>query len=153
MDFAWLIEAGEFSASIWKWIFFILITAYDFVYDFVEPFTESAWVCEIVGASGSIWDWISYLHTAGDQAFRAFFNMELAPFTPLNCALVLAVRLICIAATKRLEAYSLRWKDGGKDDPLFLHVDVDDVSGVYKIERKPRIPGTWPELSFPTSTK
>ncbi|KAJ3949299.1 uncharacterized protein N0V96_000414 [Colletotrichum fioriniae] len=149
MDFAGLIEAGEFSASIWKWIFFILITAYDFVYDFVEPFTESAWVCEIVGASGSIWDWISYLHTAGDQAFRAFFNMELAPFTPLNCALVLAVRLICIAATKRLEAYSLRWKDGGKDDPLFLHVDVDDVSGVYKIERKPRIPGTWPEPPSP----
>ncbi|KAG7044835.1 hypothetical protein JMJ77_0004295 [Colletotrichum scovillei] len=146
MDLAWLTEAGEVSASIWRWIFSILITTYGIMYDFVEPFTESAWMGEIVGASGSIWDWISYLLTTGDQAFRAFFNMELAPFTPLNCALVLAVRLLCIAAAKRLEAYSLRWKDDGKDDPLLLRVDVDDVSGVYKIERKPRIPGTWPEV-------
>ncbi|UQC88366.1 uncharacterized protein CLUP02_13889 [Colletotrichum lupini] len=150
MDVAWLTEAGEVSASIWRWIFSILITTYSLMYDFVEPFTESAWMGEIVGASGSFWDWISYLLTTGDQAFRAFFNMELAPFTPLNCALVLAVRLLCIAATKRLEVYSLRWKDDGKDDPLFLRVDVDDVSGVYKIERKPRIPGTWPEVSSPT---
>ncbi|KAK1690133.1 hypothetical protein BDP55DRAFT_340047 [Colletotrichum godetiae] len=153
MDPAWFIEAVEGSVSFWNWVIFIFITAYDFVSDFVEAATESALVGEIVRVSGSFWNWISYIPTAGDQACRAFINLDFEPFTPLNCALLLAVRLLLIYAIVRLEAYSLRWNAGGEDDPLFLRLDVDDMLGIWKVEQKPRIPGTWPEESSPTSTK